>query len=133
MDVRAIASEDCLTLEPALFVAYAVTTALLALVLLPSAAAKFARNKRIVDGLGNLGVPLGMFPFLASCEIAGTGGLVVGLWYPPLGIAAAIGLVLYFVAAVGIHLAKRDFKGVPNALVVLVLAIAALFLRAVTL
>jgi Flp pilus assembly protein TadB len=119
-------------LEPALFIAYTVIAVLLTLVLVPSAYAKLTKNKRVVDGLTGIGVPLGIFPFLASCEIAGAAGLLVGLWYAPLGIAAAIGLVLYFLGAVGAHMRKRDFKGLPNALVILVSAAAALSLRAVS-
>jgi hypothetical protein len=116
-----------------LLTAYAVVGVLLALVLLASAGAKLTHQKRIVDGLNGIGVPLGMLPFLASCEIGGAAGLLVGLWYAPLGIAAAIGVVLYFIGAVGAHLRKRDFKGVPNALVFLIFAAAALSLRAVSL
>jgi hypothetical protein len=57
----------------------------------------------------------------------------VGLWYAPLGIAAAIGLTLYFLGAVGAHVRKRDFKGLPTPLVILIFAVAALSLRAVSL
>ncbi|MDX6434103.1 MAG: hypothetical protein QOE54_6469 [Streptosporangiaceae bacterium] len=113
-----------------MFIAYAVTGVLLALLVVVSARAKLTRDKRLVDGLTGIGVPLGMFPFLAVCEIAGAAGLLVGLWYAPLGIAAAIGLVLYFVGAVGAHLRKRDFKGLPPALVILIFAAVVLSLRA---
>ncbi|MCW2917279.1 MAG: putative integral rane protein [Actinomycetia bacterium] len=116
-----------------MFIAYAVVGVLLALVLLASARAKLTQDKRVVDGLTGIGVPLSMFPFLATCEIAGAAGLLVGLWYAPLGIAAAIGVVLYFIGAAGVHLRKRDFKGLPNALVILIFAAAALSLRAVSL
>ena len=116
-----------------MFIAYVVIAVLLALVLLASARAKLTRDKRVVDSLTGIGVPLGLFPFLASCEIAGAGGLLVGLWYGPLGVAAAIGLVLYFVAAVGAHLRKRDFKGFPTPLVILIFSAAALTLRAASL
>jgi hypothetical protein len=53
-----------------MFIAYAVIGVLLAPVLLISAKTKLSHDKRLVDGLTALGVPLGMFPFLASCEIA---------------------------------------------------------------
>lgn len=112
-----------------MFIAYVVVGALLALVLAGSGSAKLAKNKTIVDTLTGIGVPPGMFPFLAACEIAGAVGLIVGIWWAPLGIAAAIGTVVYFLGAVGAHLRKRDFKGVPNAVVILVLAAAVLTLR----
>jgi hypothetical protein len=103
-------------------VTYDIVGVLLALVLLASAGGK----------LTGIGVPPGMFPFLAACEIAGAIGLVIGLWYAPLGIAAAIGVVLYFVGAVGAHLRKSDFKGVPYAAAMLVFAVATLVLRVIS-
>jgi uncharacterized membrane protein YphA (DoxX/SURF4 family) len=113
-------------------IANAIVGVLLALLLLVSAAAKLRRSPHLVEGLTGLGVPLGMFTFLAACEIAGAIGLVIGFWYPPLGIAAAIGLVLYFVGAVGAHLRKSDFKGVPTPTVLLLASAAALTLQAVS-
>jgi len=116
-----------------MFIVYAAVGSLLALALLASAYGKLSGNKQIVDGLTGIGVPLGMFPFLATCEIAGASGLLIGLWYAPLGIAAATGVVVYFIGAVGAHLRKSDLKNVPSPLVLLVLAIAALTLRALSL
>jgi uncharacterized membrane protein YphA (DoxX/SURF4 family) len=114
-------------------IAYGVTAVLLALLLLVSAAAKLARRpKGVVDGFIALGVQPGALPLLAACEIAGAVGLVLGLWYPPLGIAAAIGVVLYFVGAVGAHLRKNDFKGLPSPSVLLAIGAAALVLRVVS-
>lgn len=48
----------------------------------------------------------------------------------PIGVAATIGVILYFVAA-GAHLRKR-YPGVVAPIVVLVVAVAALVLRLVT-
>jgi hypothetical protein len=115
-----------------MFVAYTVIAVLLALALLVSATAKLRRVPQLVEGLTGLGVPLGLFPFLAACEIAGAGGLVIGLWYPPLGIAAAAGLVLYFVGAVGAHLRGRDVTGLPSPAVLLAASAAALILEAIS-
>jgi hypothetical protein len=115
------------------FIAYAVLAVLLALVLLVSARAKLTKDKRLVEGLTGLGVPLSMFPFLAGCEIAGAAGLLVGLFYGPLGIAAAVGVVLYFIGAVSAHLRKQDYQGLAAPLPILIFAIAALTLRAVSL
>jgi hypothetical protein len=109
--------------------AYDIAGALLALMVLMSAYAKLTRNQQLVDGLTGLGVPLGMFPFLAACEIAGAVGLVIGIWWAPLGIAAAVGLVLYFVGAVGTHLRKSDYKGIPTPAALLLASAAVLILR----
>jgi hypothetical protein len=116
-----------------MFIAYTVIGILLSLGLLASAGAKLTRNKQVVDGLTRIGVPLGMFPFLAACEIAGAVGLLIGIGYGPLGVAAGVGLVLYFLGAVGAHLRRSDFKGLQNAAVILVASAAVLALRAASL
>jgi uncharacterized membrane protein YphA (DoxX/SURF4 family) len=114
-----------------MFIAYAVIAVLLALGLLPSAWTKLTRQERVVQTFtGQLGVPLGLYPFLAACEIAGGAGLIIGLWYGPLGIAAAAGVALYFVGAIGAHLRKSDVKGIVTPVLILILSAAALVLRA---
>jgi hypothetical protein len=65
-----------------------------------------------------------MIPFgilLAS----GAVGLLIGFAVPALGMAAAIGLVVYFICAVGAHVRVRD-RGVGGAASFLMLAVAAL-------
>jgi hypothetical protein len=79
-----------------------------------------------------VGIPLKYFPLLAACEFAGAFGLLVGIWFSPIGIAAGIGLVVYFIGAVVSHLRVGDFKGIGAAAFMLVLAAAALALRVVT-
>jgi hypothetical protein len=116
-----------------MFVAYAVIAVLLAIGLLPSAWTKLTRDERVVQTFTGLGVPLGLYPFLAACEIAGAAGLVIGLWYGPLGVAAAAGVALYFVGAIGAHLRKGDVKGTITPVLILILAVAALVLRAASL
>ena len=51
-------------------------------------------------------------------------------WWP-IGIAAAVGVVLYFIGAVGAHLRVKDRNFGP-ALVLLVVAVVALVLRWLT-
>jgi hypothetical protein len=69
---------------------------------------------------------------LAACEFAGALGLVLGIWWPPLGVAAGIGLVLYFVSSVASHLRVGDVKGVGPAAFMLAVAAAALVMRILT-
>jgi hypothetical protein len=76
-----------------------------------------------------VGIPLKYLPLLAACLFAGAAGLVLGIWWPPLGIAAGIGLALYFVGAVVAHLRVGDIKGVGPAAFWMVLAAGALALR----
>ena len=66
-----------------------------------------------------VGVPLKYFPLLAASEFAGALGIVLGIWWPCLGVAAGIGLVLYFVGAVVSHLRVGDLKGIGPAAFIL--------------
>jgi DoxX-like family len=111
------------------FVAYAIVAVLLAAVLLASAGAKLTRQEAVVTGLTGIGVPLEWFPRLAALEIAAAIGLVVGLWVPAIGVAAAIGVVLYFIGAVRFHVRARDTKGLPPPVVIGLLGVVALVLR----
>jgi DoxX-like protein len=65
-----------------------------------------------------------MVPF-GTLLAAGALGLLAGLAVPVLGEAAAIGLVVYFICAVGAHLRARD-PAVGGAISFLVLVAAAL-------
>ncbi len=65
--------------------------------------------------------------------IAATVGLIVGLFWAPLGIAAAAGLVAYFLIAVIFHIKIHDNLGqIANPLVPAALAAVALWLRIAT-
>jgi len=55
-------------------------------------------------------------------------GLLVGIAFAPLGIVAAIGVILYFAGAVTFHLRAGDMAIAPP-LVLLAIAVAALWLR----
>lgn len=65
-----------------------------------------------------------MIPF-GVLLLSGGVGLLVGFAIHALGVAAATGLVLYFVCAVTAHLRVRD-RGVAGAVFFLLLAIASL-------
>ncbi len=114
-----------------MFIVTVVLSVLLALAAIGSAAGKLTRQQRIVDQLTGLGVPLSWFSPLAGAEIAGGVGILVGLGVPALGIAAAIGLALYFVGAVITHVRVGDKEIAPPA-VLAAIAIAVAVLRAAT-
>lgn len=116
-----------------MFIALVITTALLALIAVNSAAAKLRKDAKVLDVIhGTVGVPMRFIPVLAALEIAGGIGVVAGLWLEPLGIAAATGLTAYFVGALLGHLRVRDMKGLAMPLVPLALSIAVLVLRIAT-
>ena len=114
-------------------IAYLVITILLAAIVTFSGIGKIRHDPRIVQVIHELiGVPLKYFPLLAACEFAGALGVVLGIWWPLLGVAAGIGLVIYFVGASVSHLRVGDVKGIGPAAFILVLAAAALALRVLT-
>lgn len=112
-----------------MFTGYLVVAAILAFALLLSGRGKLVKDERIVASLTGAGVPLGWYPYLAAAELAGALGLLAGMVFAPLGIAAAAAILSYFVGAVIAHLRVGDFKGLTPAVSLLVLAVAALFLR----
>ena len=115
-----------------MFIALTIFTIALAMAATMSAAMKITKNEMVLDGIHRtVGVPLPYFPVLAGLELAGAVGIVMGLWIRPLGIAAAVGLVLYFLGAILGHVRVNDTKGMANPAVPLLLSIAVLVLRLV--
>ena len=76
-----------------------------------------------------VGVPLKFLPFLAACEIAGGSGLLLGIVWPTLGLAASAGLILYFIGAVVGHIRVGDLKGSGPAAFLLCVAGGCFILR----
>jgi hypothetical protein len=114
-------------------IAYLVITILLAAMATFSGIGKIRRDARIVHVMHEVvGIPLKYFPPLAACEFAGALGVVLGIWWPLLGMAAGIGLVIYFLGASVSHLRVGDVKGIGPAAFMLVVAAAALALRLLT-
>ena len=65
-----------------------------------SAYSVFTHAKWVVEPLAGYGVPRSWWPWLGTAKAAGAAGLVVGLFVPVIGVAAGIGLMLYFAGAV---------------------------------
>ena len=114
-------------------IAYLVVTIFFASMAVFSGLGKIRRDAHQVRVIHDtVGVPLKFFPLLAACEFAGGLGLLAGIWWPPIGIAGGVGLVLYFVGAVVSHLRVGDFKGIGSAAFMLVAAAGAVALRILT-
>ncbi|MFK0286594.1 DoxX family protein [Streptomyces sp. NPDC090499] len=58
----------------------------------------------------HLKVRAGLVPVIGLAEVAAAVGLITGVFWHPLGIAAAVGLVLVFVGAVGYHGRAGDYN-----------------------
>jgi DoxX-like family len=114
-------------------IAYLIVSLVFALMVSFSGIGKIRRDPHQVSVVHEtVGIPLKYFPLLAACEFTGAVGLVVGIWWPLIGMAAGIGLVLYFVGAVVSHVRVGDIKGTGPAAFMLVVAAGALGLRALT-
>ncbi|KUL34314.1 DoxX family protein [Actinoplanes awajinensis] len=96
-----------------MFIAYVVAAVVFGLANVNSAVAKFRRVERVTTVLTTSGVPESWFVPLGLLNLAGGIGLLIGIAWRPLGIAAAAGLVLYFAGAVLAHVRVKDTKGIP--------------------
>lgn len=114
-----------------MFVVLVVVSILLALVLTASAAAKLMKAPQVIESLDRANVPHSWYPGLAALELAGAAGLLIGLGVTGLSIAAAIGVIVYFVGAVSFHVRAGDRNLVPPAVLALV-AVLVLVLRIAT-
>jgi len=114
-------------------IALTIVTVLLSAMLVMSASGKLRQQEQVVTIIGGtVGVPLRFFPVLATLELAGAAGILAGLWLAPLGIAAAMGLVGYFIGALIGHLRVGDTENLVMPLPLLMLSGAVLALQLVT-
>ena len=66
----------------------------------------------ILPPMERAGVPLSWLTFpIGTLKTLGALGLVVGLWLPPIGLAAAAGLTIFFICAVYTHVLANDISG----------------------
>ena len=113
-------------------IALYVVTIFLAVALTFSAIGKLTKSASVMPIMESVGVPANRVPILAYLEIAGAVGLVVGLFVWPIGVAAAIGVILYFMGAVVAHLRVKDTAGIGPSAFLTVVSVLALVLRLVT-
>lgn len=88
----------------------------------------FRPPRTIAVCLDGVGFPRDWWWVLAVVKFLAAAGLVAGLWIPGLGVAASVGLVVYFLCAAAAHLRAhyigRDFW--LNCLGMLVVCLAVL-------
>lgn len=109
--------------------AYIIVAALLTLACLLTGGAKLAGTADMRRRAAHLGVPWWGYVVIGCLEVLAAAGLVVGIWWSPLGAAAAGGLVLLMIGAIAMHArAGEPRKTMLPALVVGILAATALTL-----
>src|SRR5690606_16274285 len=91
-----------------MFPAYLLVSLLLAALLVYAGVRKLSHRPAVVASYAKVGVPEERLNLLAAVLFAGAAGLVAGVFIEPLGIAAAAGLVIYFLAALTAHVVHRD-------------------------
>ncbi|MEV0059561.1 DoxX family protein [Nocardia sp. NPDC050718] len=111
-------------------VARTAVALVLAALLVYSARAKLSGRPEVVEAYARVGVERRRLPILAAVLLAAALGLVVGLWWTPLGLATALGLVAYFALALLAHATHHDLNHAGPPAVIFGLAIAAAVLFA---
>jgi DoxX-like family len=114
-------------------VALIVVSGLLAVLITFSAALKLTHRPKVVESYRTAGVPESWLNGLAALLLVAAAGLVVGIWWPIAGIAAAVGLVVYFVLAVGFHIRANDTAHVITPAILSGVAAAVVALHVTTL
>ena len=87
-----------------------VVTLLTAALNIGIAAADLAGARFVLANSAEVGVPRSWLPRLAALKLAGAAGLLLGLLdtgLRPLGVAAACGLVLFYLGALAFHVRAR--------------------------
>ena len=116
-----------------MFLATVIVSVLLAALLVYSAGRKLSHQQRFVQPYRRVGVPEGMLDYLAAILLLGAAGLLLGLWWEGLGVAAAGGVLCYFALAIVAHIRARDARNLAGPLAYTLIAVAALTLRLATL
>ena len=104
---------------------FTALSVLLAAACLVPAVAKVTSNPRMVASAGHFGIPWSRYRMIGVAEMLAGVGVVAGLFWVPIGIAAASGMVVLLVGALTTHRRSGDgpHEGAP-ALIVLALAVA---------
>jgi uncharacterized membrane protein YphA (DoxX/SURF4 family) len=97
----------------------------LAVACLLPAAGKLLGNPKMRQSAARFGIPWHKYQSIALAEIAATASVVSGLWWRPIGMIGAVGIVLLLLGALLYHRkANDDAKEMSPALVALVITIA---------
>ncbi|MCU1639784.1 MAG: putative rane protein [Nocardia sp.] len=94
-----------------------------------SAYSIFTDQAFVVEPLVEYGVPRSWWTWLGTAKAAGAVGLLVGFFVPAIGIAAAIGVILYFAGAVITTIRAHSYKTTVYPVMYMAPAIATLVLQ----
>ena len=100
---------------------------LLAAACLLPAAGKLTGNLKMRKSAAHFGIPWSRYRLIGIAELAAAAGVLIGLWWHPLGVAAAAGMALLLLGAMITHRRAAD-RGKEMAPALLALAIAIAYL-----
>ena len=107
-----------------------IVTLLLAALFTFSASIKLLGVSRSLAIRDHLGVKPVQWRLIGALELAGVAGVLIGLLWSPIGIAAAIGLTLLSIGAVAFHLRASDrVAEIAPAVIGIALAVATVVLH----
>jgi DoxX-like family len=116
-----------------MFLATIIVSSVLAAMLAYSAYSKLTRQAAIVASVDRVGFPRDQLDYLAGILLAAAAGLVLGLFWAPVGVAAAAGVVAYFAVTIAFHVRAHDLAHAPKPALIGLIAAVALALRVATL
>ncbi len=112
-----------------MFTVYIAVTMLTAAANAYAATVDFRRPQWVLDNMTQWGGRHSWLFTLGALKAAAALGLFVGICVPLIGVAAAVGLVLFFVGAIVVVLRARWYSHLPWPATYLLLAVGVLVLR----
>jgi uncharacterized membrane protein YphA (DoxX/SURF4 family) len=107
---------------------------LLAAACLLPAAGKLTGQPKMRQSAEHFGIPWSRYRLIGVAELAAAAGILIGLWWHPLGVAAAAGMALLLLGALITHRRAADGgKEIAPALIALAITIAYLAIALITL
>ncbi len=104
---------------------FVTVSLLLAAACLVPAAAKLLSHPKMRHAAAHFGIPWSRYQLIGVAELAAAVGVMAGLWWHPLGLAAATGMALLLLGAVVTHRKAADgVKEMAPALLALLLTLA---------
>jgi uncharacterized membrane protein YphA (DoxX/SURF4 family) len=89
------------------------------------AAGKLTGNPKMRQSAGHFGIPWPRYRLIGIAELAAAAGVLIGLWWHPLGLTAAAGMALLVLGALITHRRAADGgKEMAPALLALAITIA---------
>src|ERR1700750_2997211 len=108
---------------------FVIISLLLAAACLLPAVGKLTGQPRMRKSAAHFGIPWSRYRLIGAAELAAAAGILIGLWWHPLGVAAAAGMAVLLVGAIITHRKAADsVKDMAPAVVGLVLTLAYLAL-----